>query len=219
SVGVLSEKATDRAQKTVTLLDRLIGLLNDLLALQATGIRRMEMQPRMCSLQEVIQTSIDSVSALAEKNGISLECQDEQVSAFADPDRIVQVLVNLLSNAIKFSPPGSTVVVKTCPIGNQVVIGVKDTGRGIPADMRDAVFRRFQQVAASDATEKGGTGLGLPICKDIVERHGGIIGVDSEEGKGSMFWSALPVSPGAEAQASSASAGVVAPEQAGRTHP
>jgi len=219
SVGVLSEKATDRAQKTVTLLDRLNGLLNDLLALQATGISRMAMQPRMCSLQEVIQTSIDSVSALAEKNGISLECQDEQVSAFADPDRIVQVLVNLLSNAIKFSPPGSTVVVKTCPIGNQVVIGVKDTGRGIPADMRDAVFRRFQQVAASDATEKGGTGLGLPICKDIVERHGGIIGVDSEEGKGSMFWFALPVSPRAEGQASSAAAGVVAPERAGRTRP
>ena len=219
SVGVLPEEATVRAQKSVTLLDRLIGLLNDLLALQATGISRMEILPRMCSLQEVIQTSIDSVSALAEKNGISLKCQNEQVSAYADPDRIVQVLVNLLSNAIKFSQPGSTVEVDTCPVGNQVEIRVKDTGRGIPADMRDAVFQRFQQVAASDATEKGGTGLGLPICKDIVERHGGTIGVESEEGKGSTFWFRLPVSARAEGQASSAAAGVVAPERAGRTRP
>src|SRR5262249_22748452 len=179
SVGVLPEEATVRAQKSVTLLDRLIGLLNDLLALQATGISRMEILPRMCSLQEVIQTSIDSVSALAENNGIGLKRQNEQVSTYADPDRIVHVLVNLLSNAMKFSEPVSTVGVDTRTVGNQVEIRVKDTGRGIPADMRDAVFQRFQQVAASDATEKGGTGLGLPICKDIVERHGGTIGVES----------------------------------------
>jgi CheY-like chemotaxis protein len=76
---------------------------------------------------------------------------------------------------------------------------VVDEGRGIPADLQNAIFERFQQVEASDSRDKGGTGLGLAICRAIVERHGGVIGVDSEPGRGSRFWFQIPDQRGADA--------------------
>ncbi len=206
SDSALSERGRIRAQQTEKSLLRLIGLMNDLLALQAPGISRIEISPRRCSLTEVTQSAIDAVAGQAEMNGIRLVGLDEQVEAYADPDRIVQVLVNLLSNAIKFSPPGSSVVVSTQTVDDEVEVRVRDTGRGIPAHRRQAIFERFQQVAASDATEKGGTGLGLPICKDIVELHGCKMGVETEEGKGSTFWFRLPARPKTERPTPSGSA-------------
>src|SRR5262249_50011568 len=167
--------------------------------------------PRKCSLNEVIQASIDSVSTYADQNGIHLEGPDTQIPLYADPDRIVQVLVNLLSNAIKFSPGDSSVVVSATAVDDEVEVRVKDRGRGVPAHLREAVFERFRQVASSDATDKGGTGLGLPICKEIVELHGGKIGVESEEGQGSTFWFRLPLSPAAAPKAAATSASLPVP--------
>jgi CheY-like chemotaxis protein len=102
------------------------------------------------------------------------------------------VLVNLLSNAIKFSPRGGTVLVSAEPRGGTTEFSVSDQGRGVPSELQHAIFERFQQVEASDAREKGGTGLGLAISKAIVERHGGVIGLDSPRGGGSRFWFRVP---------------------------
>jgi len=190
--GALSERARERAQKAEQSLQRLLGLMNDLLVLQGPGPSRIEIQPRQCSLTKVIQSAIDSVSAFADQHGVRIESPETQMEAYADPDRIVQVLVNLLSNAIKFSPKGSSVIISTATVDHQVEVKVEDKGRGVPADLREAIFEQFQQVTTTDATEKGGSGLGLPICKEIVELHGGKIGVDSEAGKGSTFWFRLP---------------------------
>jgi len=76
--------------------------------------------------------------------------------------------------------------------GGFIEVHVTDRGRGIPESFKNRLFQRFQQVEASDAKKKGGTGLGLAICKGIVEQHGGTIGVESEEGKGSTFWFRIP---------------------------
>jgi CheY-like chemotaxis protein len=106
----------------------------------------------------------------------------------------VQVLVNLLSNAVKFSPRGRVVRLSASEAGGFADVRVTDQGRGIPVSYREAIFERFRQVEASDARQKGGSGLGLAICKAIIEQHGGTIGVESEEGQGSVFWMKLPVS-------------------------
>ncbi|MGH9550050.1 MAG: sensor histidine kinase, partial [Terriglobales bacterium] len=132
------------------------------------------------------------VHAFADQNGIKLEFQPTNSQVFADGDRLVQVLVNLISNACKFSPKGQTVTVSVEEIPNWVEIKVTDRGRGIPAKYKGLLFQRFQQVEASDARKKGGTGLGLAICKGIIEAHNGTIGVESEEGKGSVFWFRIP---------------------------
>src|SRR5262249_32571151 len=181
----LPEEAAVHGRKAEKTLERLIGLMNDLLALQSGGKATMEIHPRMSPVEDMMQSSMDSVSAMAETHGVRLERTDTQLQAYADPDRVVQVIVNLLSNAIKFSNRGSAVVISAAEIEEQVEIRVKDSGRGIPANKRASVFEKFEQVASTDATEKGGTGLGLPICKEIIESHGGTIGVMSEEGKGS----------------------------------
>jgi signal transduction histidine kinase len=195
SFGELSEEATVHARKAEKTLERLIGLMNDLLALQSGGKAKMEVHPRMSPVEDMMQSSMDSVSAFADTHGVRLQRSDTNLEAYADPDRVVQVIVNLLSNAIKFSDRGSSVVISAAEIDEQVEIRVQDSGRGIPANKRASVFEKFEQVASTDATEKGGTGLGLPICKEIIESHGGVIGVISEEGKGSTFWFRLPNSP------------------------
>jgi signal transduction histidine kinase len=119
----------------------------------------------------------------------------------AASDRIIQTITNLLSNAIKFSPRGATVWVTTETQDAQVLVQVKDEGRGIPDDMLESIFERFQQVDASDSREKGGTGLGLVISRSIVQQHGGRIWAESILGRGSTFSFTIPTNGGEEASA------------------
>jgi signal transduction histidine kinase len=135
------------------------------------------------------------IKPLAEESKItvSLLPPSHSVPVWAAPDRLVQVLINLLSNAIKFSPRESTVTLTAQNQIDRVLFQVKDQGRGIPADKVETIFGQFQQVDASDARDKGGTGLGLTICRNIVQKHGGRIWVESALGKGSAFYFTLPI--------------------------
>jgi CheY-like chemotaxis protein len=99
------------------------------------------------------------------------------------------VLTNLLSNAVKFSPPGSTVTIQIDSSPNSLLLRVVDQGRGIPPDKLEAVFDRFQQVETADATKKGGAGLGLAICRSIIQQHGGAIWAQpNSSGPGTTLW-------------------------------
>lgn len=109
----------------------------------------------------------------------------------ADEQRLTQVLVNLLSNAIKFSGDGDAVTVSSHRDGSVVEISVKDNGPGIAEAAQKEIFERFNAAAVAAKNERGtqsGSGLGLSICKAIVDEHNGTIGVRSEVGKGSVFW-------------------------------
>jgi signal transduction histidine kinase len=110
----------------------------------------------------------------------------------------VQVLVNLLSNAIKFSPQNSVVSLSVSRSETEVEIRVADRGPGIPSSQVEAIFEAYRQVEGQDV-KKGGTGLGLTICKSIIEAHSGQIGVTSEVGNGSVFWFKLPLTNREEA--------------------
>ncbi len=174
---------------------RLVALINDILDLERLDTGRIEMRFETVTLASVFTRSLEAVSAFAVQEGILLESASTPGEVWGDGDRLVQVIVNLLSNAVKFSPRGGVVRLSATSNAGWAEVRVTDQGRGIPASFREAIFERFRQVEASDARQKGGSGLGLAICKSIIEQHGGSVGVESEEGRGSTFWLKLPVSP------------------------
>jgi PAS domain S-box-containing protein len=193
--GMLGE-LPDEAREVVAIADRntvrLIHLINDILDLERLEAGRMPMTVAAHAFDATCERALESVRAIADHQGVGIDAPRAHVQVMADGERLVQVLVNLLSNAVKFSPRGGRVTVSAQEQGGWVEVRVQDRGRGIPASHRDAIFQRFQQVESSDVREKGGTGLGLPICKAIVEQLGGTMGVTSEVGQGSTFWFRLP---------------------------
>lgn len=190
--GELTPTAVDRTEMAEKAVTRLIKLINDLLDLEKLESGKFDFEPRDVQCSAIIQPCINSVSGMAEEKQIALLPSREPLYVHCDPERIEQVLINLLSNALKYSPNGAEIYIRTANEGDFVRWSVIDNGPGIPAEVRQAIFERFQQVSSEDR-RKGGTGLGLAICKAIVEQHGGTIGVDSELGKGSTFWFTLPV--------------------------
>jgi signal transduction histidine kinase len=117
--------------------------------------------------------------------------------ARADPERVHQILANLLSNAVKFTPVGGEIVVECEPDGSFVALRVRDTGLGIPADKREAIFEPFVQLHRTLAQPAEGTGLGLAISRDLARAMGGELTVMSVEGSGSTFTLTLPRVPSA----------------------
>lgn len=192
SEGILCE-LTDKAKSRVDTAERdanrLLRLINDLLDVQKMETAEFELHMRPIPLARILTTAKDAVAVVADREKIAIELEATTDQVLADEDRIVQVVVNLLSNAVKFSPPESTVSVTVTSVQDKKVeVKVTDKGRGVPKNMQSKIFERFQQVELTDASKKGGSGLGLPISKMIVEQHGGTIGVTSEPGKGSTFW-------------------------------
>jgi signal transduction histidine kinase/DNA-binding response OmpR family regulator len=174
---------------------RLVALINDILDLERLETGKIELQFGQVPVESVLRRALDSLATFGQEHGVTVEAPEVSSTIWVDADRIVQVLVNLLSNAVKFSPPAGVVTIGVRPGEGWVEFRVTDRGRGVPAAYRRAIFERFRQVETSDAREKGGTGLGLAICKSIIEQHGGMIGVESEEGCGSTFWFRIATAP------------------------
>jgi PAS domain S-box-containing protein len=192
SLGLISAQGTATTKAMQQNIERLIVLLNDLFDLEKLESGKIEIDPTNVQLSSIFERSVNAVAMFAQKHHVQLEVASTQLELHADANRIVQVLVNLLSNSIKFSPANSVVTVAVRQSQTHVEIGVVDRGPGIPPSQADAIFEAYRQVEGEEAKKKGGTGLGLTICKSIVEAHGGQIGVTSEVGKGSVFWFKLP---------------------------
>lgn len=188
----VSPKAVNATKQMQQNIERLIVLLNDLFDLDRLEAGKIDIDPAMASLTVIFERSVSAVAMFAQKHQVQLQVAECQIELLVDASRLVQVLVNLLSNAIKFSPPGSVVSIATRLSASHVEIGVIDHGRGIPQSHIESIFEAYSQVEIADGQAKGGTGLGLAICKAIVEAHQGQIGVNSELGKGSVFWLKLP---------------------------
>lgn len=193
ALGELPREAGELIGSTEREIQRLKNLVNDLLDVAKMESGKLEIVKRQILIDDIFEQAYDSLKTFAEGNRVKLEIADCDLTVQADGDRMVQVLVNLMSNAVKFSEPGSTVTVNAKNGFEFVEIEVIDTGRGIPAEFQESIFDRFKQVDAESDTRKGGTGLGLPICKMIVEQHGGKIGVRSKSGEGSTFWFTIPI--------------------------
>ncbi|CAN5695594.1 hypothetical protein BH10CYA1_BH10CYA1_04780 [soil metagenome] len=188
--GTLPEEALLETQTCSRTIDRLLNMINVLLDIEIITSGNMPLELTDVSLTWIIDRSVDAVRNNAIAKQQEIDYPDHAQTVNADGDRIEQVLINLLSNAIKFSPPESKITVTAQEQSGWVEVRVIDNGRGIAPGASKRLFGRYQQQNSTDKQQ--GKGLGLSICKAIVEAHHGMIGVDSEEGKGSQFWFRLP---------------------------
>jgi PAS domain S-box-containing protein len=176
---------------------RLVRLINDILDIQKIESGKMTFDFKPVDVRGLVEQAIESNRGFALNYGTRVGLA-EGASAIvrADVDRLTQVITNLLSNAIKFSPAGGEVAISIDARGDGVRVSVRDRGSGIPDEFRARIFEKFAQADASDTRQKGGTGLGLNIVKQIVAQHGGRVGFEPADGGGTIFYFELPISEG-----------------------
>ena len=191
----LSEEQKEYAQTVHTSAEALLGIINDILDFSKIEAGKMLFEITAFDLMKTVEEAVDIVAPRAQDKGLELVSYvHHEVPLYlkGDPCRLRQVLVNFLSNAIKFTQEGEVVILvtKEAETSSNVRLRfcVSDTGIGIAKYALPQIFQAFVQADGSTTRKYGGTGLGLAICKQIIERQGGEIGVDSELGKGSQFW-------------------------------
>lgn len=187
--GDLNEKQSRYLVRIKSNADRLARLINDLLDLSRieAGIK---LKRTNVSLPAVAREVVETLGPVAAEKLISFEIEyaENNLTAWADPDRVAEVLTNLLGNAIKFTPTRGKVTVSLARNGDDwVKVSIADTGPGIPSEEASRIFDKFYQVSHPEQRKSMGTGLGLSIAKTLVELHGGKIWLESEAGRGSTF--------------------------------
>ncbi len=196
TAGELSEKAKTLLGIANNNSERLIDLINDILDMEKITAGKMQFDNQVVNLIPVVQQSIELNKGYADRLDVRLELKvgcDDVVMVCIDEQRVTQVMSNLLSNAAKYSPKDDQVEISIEVTDDRVRISVHDHGQGIPEEFKSRIFSKFAQADSSDSRQKGGTGLGLNITKAIVEKQGGSIGFDSDEGKGTTFYVELPI--------------------------
>jgi signal transduction histidine kinase/CheY-like chemotaxis protein len=181
--------------------ERLTKLIDDVLDLAKIEAGKLEWHMEPVAIGEIVDRATAATASLFDQKGLRMirEVDEDLPQIIGDRDRLIQVVINLISNAVKFTDTGSV----TCLAerrGGDIIVSVIDTGLGISPSDQPKVFERFKQVGDTLTDKPKGTGLGLPICKEIVEHHAGHIWVESAIGKGSTFSFSLPLQAGAPVQ-------------------
>jgi PAS domain S-box-containing protein len=174
--------------------ERLTALINDVLDVAKIEAGKIEWNMQPLAAIELIERAIAATTVLAQNSGLQMLCEVEPnlPAVMGDRDRLIQVLINLISNAIKFTHEGR-VICRAQQRNDFIQVSIVDNGIGIAEGDCEKVFEKFKQVGEVMTDKPKGTGLGLPICKQIVEHHGGRIWVESQIGQGSTFFFTLPL--------------------------
>ncbi len=172
---------------------RLNRMIDEMLDLDRMESGRMTIHRERMDLNSVVQEAVDRVRPNAPNHTLTLDLQSDLPQIQADPDRITQVASNLLNNAVKYSPTGGRITVTTHAEGDGLRLDVRDEGLGIPSEALETIFERFSRVDSQATKDIPGTGLGLPIVRQIVDLHGGKVWAESELGRGSVFHVVLPL--------------------------
>ncbi len=188
--GELPESLRESGKKSKKLLDRLVNLTDDILSYEKIDASEATLDMREIQASSVIDDAVHSLSGFALQNKVSVRVEKTSAVIFADRNRLVQALTNFLSNAIKYSPIDSTVDISVSSGATETMFCIRDRGPGISDENKSVIFEKFKQVNSKGT--KPGTGLGLAICKQIIERHGGRVGVSDAPDGGSVFWFQIP---------------------------
>ncbi|MBY0551718.1 MAG: HAMP domain-containing histidine kinase [Candidatus Obscuribacterales bacterium] len=201
--GEMPQKLQRKLVDVESIIRRLCRLVNDILDGEKMKAGKFELTLVPVDIDTAISAVLDELRPVATASNVNLQCKPAGLVAVADKDRMIQVLANLVANAIKFSPPDTDVIVGSRTLDSMVQILVRDFGPGVPANYRRTIFLPFEQIADDQRPKAGTTGLGLTICKNLIELHGGTIGVDDPQDfpghfeetmniAGSVFWFTLP---------------------------
>lgn len=190
-LGEVTSQQKEMLDGAKNVANRLARLVNDLLDISKIESGKMKLREDLFNINKIIEENLPGFTKMIKdrKQTLKKELAIDMPDIKADMDKITQVFVNLLSNAIKYSPEQGSIVVKSVNLENEIMVEVSDTGEGVSQENLDTIFDKFTRVTAE---KKEGTGLGLPIAKDIVVLHKGRMWVKSEIGKGSQFYFTLP---------------------------
>ena len=188
------QQVIENLQIVVSEGERLTKLIDDVLDLAKIEAGKFTWNMTSVSVRDVIDRAVAATASLFDAKSLQLvrDIAPDLPEITGDQDRLIQVVINLISNAVKFTDTGSI----TCSVrqeGTELLVSVKDSGIGIAPEDQPKVFEKFKQVGDTLTDKPKGTGLGLPICKEIVEYHGGRIWVESEPNRGSTFSFTLPI--------------------------
>jgi PAS domain S-box-containing protein len=197
---ILTEEARLSADERGQLLqdavweaESLSHLLSNLLELSRAQSERLLLHRESISIEDLVQDVADRMKQQSASHKFIIDVRSKLPGVYADPVRLEHILRNLLENAIKYSPKGSQITVSVKPEKENLVIAVKDQGVGISLHDQDKLFRPFERLGFSQANTVKGIGLGLLVCKRLVEAHGGRVWVESEPGRGATFLFTLPL--------------------------
>ena len=195
-----TQRALNQVEQNIGIIvsegERLTALINDVLDIAKMEAGKIDWQMQEIPISEIIERAAAATQALFATSGLELikEVEADLPKVTGDRDRLIQVLINLISNAVKFAETGS-ITLRASRNEGEMIVSVIDTGIGIAPENIEKVFEKFKQVGDTMTDKPKGTGLGLPICKQIVEHHGGRIWAESE-GRGSKFSFTLPLEVG-----------------------
>lgn len=195
--GELTPGQREHVQHVLESGKHLLSVINDILDVSKIEAGRMTLHPEPISLTAVVDRLRGTLRPILERRALSLTVAipDGLPLLSADPVRLRQILLNLLSNACKFTPPGGSLALAARELDGRVEIDVQDDGIGLRQEDMPRLFRAYEQIGTGEASELGGTGLGLALTRKLVEMHGGAIRVQSRFGEGSTFTVDLPLPP------------------------
>jgi signal transduction histidine kinase len=197
SLGELTQQQRKYIEMMARNIDRLSRFTQDVLSLARIDSNRHPIHQQEIGLLSVLKPVTDLMSSKASENSMTVAMEiPEEIKAYADADAVAQIVTNLVNNAIMHTAEGTRIVISAKP-GNSsfIEVSVADNGPGIPEDKIDCIFDRFVQAGSKSGAEYSGTGIGLAVCKGLVEMMGGVISVESNPAKGTVFRFTLPALP------------------------
>lgn len=188
---ITPDQLVERGEKIRRAIERMVGLIESTLYASRLDAGKIEMHPAPCVLKDIIQEVCEHHTEIAPSHDIRHDLDGLPEQIVGDCKLLEHVFTNLLSNAVKYAPDAPLIEVRGWTENSHALIEIKDSGIGIPKEDLSSMFERYFRAKTAEGIQ--GTGIGLSVCKEFVELHGGEIGVDSQEGEGTTFTVQLPI--------------------------